>query len=152
MPRKQHQVSLTLAQRTELLGLLRRGAVPALTQTRARVLLKAAEGWSDARVAEAVNCSVRTVARIRAAWVDQGLACLQRHPRVRNTPPKLSSEQTSQLPAVATTNPPQGQARWTLRLLAQRAVELELVDRLSYETVRRTLKKTRSSPGRPSAL
>lgn len=120
--------------------------------TRARVLLKAAEGWSDARVAEAVHCSVRTVARIRAAWADQGLACLQRQPRVRNTPPKLSPEQTSQFLAVATTIPPAGQARWTLRQLAKRVVELEIVDSLSYETVRRTLKKTPSSPGRPSAL
>lgn len=152
MPRKQHRVQLTPDERRTLRARLQHGTLPALTQTRIRILLKASEGWTDARIAEALECSTRTVARIRAAWTTRGLACLERRRPCRPTPPKLSPAQVHQLLAVATTNPPAGQARWTLRLLAKRVVELEIVDTLSYETVRRTLQKGGGSPGKRTAL
>ncbi|HUX75045.1 MAG TPA: helix-turn-helix domain-containing protein [Anaerolineae bacterium] len=151
MPRKQHLVHLTADDRQVLRGWLQRGTIPAAAQTRARILLKAAGGWTDARLAEALDGSPRTVARTRAAWVDRGRAAVQRQPRCRNTPTKLAPAQVDQLLAVATTAPPAGRARWTLRLRAQRAVELEIVDTRSYETVRRTLKKGGATPGRSSA-
>jgi hypothetical protein len=151
MPRKQHYVTLTAAHRTALQDRLRRGAVPALTQTRARILLLAdrrqgSPRRTDAQIAEVVGCSVRTVARTRAAFTDRGVACVDRQPRANPTPPKLSSADEVRLVAVACSPPPVGQARWSLRLLAGRAVELGITETLSYETVRRTLKKTCSSP------
>ena len=152
MPRKQHFVHLTTDERRALHARLQHGTLPALTQTRLRILLKASDGWTDARIAEALECSTRTVARVRAAWTTRRLACLERRPSARPTPPKLSPAQVDQLLAVATTEPPAGHARWTLRLLAQRVVELEIVDTLSYETVRRTLKKGGANRGRRSAL
>jgi transposase len=151
MPRKQHLVYLTPDDRTALRSWLQRGTIPAAAQTRARILLKAADGWTDARIAEALECAPRTVARTRAAWVDRGRAAVQRQPRSRITPRKLDPAQVDQLIAVATTRPPDGHARWTLRLLAQRVVELEIVDSLSHETVRRTLKKGGVLRGRSSA-
>jgi transposase len=152
MPRKQHDVHLTADERRALQARLQHGTMPALTQTRIRILLKASDGWTDVRIAEALECSARTVARLRAAWRTRGLACLERRPPARPTPPKLSPPQVDQLLAVATTEPPAGHARWTVRLLAKRVVELEIVDTLSYETVRRTLKKGGANRGKPSAL
>jgi hypothetical protein len=152
MPRKQHRVHLTPTERQSLHSLLQRGTAPALTQRHARILLKADARWSDARVADAVECSTRTVARVRADWADRGLACIDRRSRCRTTPPKLDPVQTDQLIALATSTPPDGHARWTVRLLASRAIELEITETLSYETVRRTLKKGGANPGRSSVL
>jgi transposase len=104
--------------------------------------------WSDARIAEAVEVSARTVARVRARFARGGLAAAlgrKRPDRVYRR--KLDSAQEARLIAVACTEPPAGQARWSLRLLANRLVELEIVDGISPETVRATLKKTPSSRG-----
>ncbi|MDQ3708323.1 MAG: helix-turn-helix domain-containing protein [Actinomycetota bacterium] len=152
MPRRQHHVTLTATQRTALRDRLRRGAVPAMTQTRARILLLADRSQgsprrTDAQIAEVVGCSVRSVARARAAFTDHGLGCLDRRPSANPPTPKLASADEARLVAIACGPPPAGQARWTLRLLAGRAVELSIVDALSYETVRRTLKKTSASRG-----
>jgi transposase len=152
MPRKQHFVHLAAGERRALQARLQHGTLPALTQTRIRILLKVSDGWTDARIAEALECSPRTVARIRADWTTRGLACLERRRSARPTPPKLSPAQVDQLLAVATTDPPTGHARWTLRLLAKRVVDLEIVDTLSYETVRRTLKKGGANRGKRSGL
>lgn len=158
MPRKQHIVRLTGADRRTLTRLVRTGRQSASTLQRARILLHAdaaADGpaWSDAAVAEAVGVSTRTVARMRAAWCAHGLDCLTRKRQVRpSVPPKLSTAQTLEIAALACTAPPPGAARWSLRLLASRIVELEIVDAISAETVRKALKKGGSSPGAPSAL
>jgi hypothetical protein len=151
MPRKQHVVHLAPEQRQTLQTLLYQGTAPAATQTRARILLKVADGGTDARIAEGLECSTRTVARVRAEWVARGIAVIWRRPRCQTTAPKLAPAQVDQLLAVATTAPPAGHARWTLRLLAKRVVELSIVDPISYETIRRTLKKGGASPGRSSA-
>jgi transposase len=153
MPRKQHVVRLTPAERAELRALVATGVIPARTQTHARILLKCDAGtagprWSDAQVAAAVDVSARTVARVRARFSAQGLAAaLARKPPDRVYRRKLDRAQEARLVAIACTVPPPGQARWSLRLLAQRLVELEVVAGISPETVRATLKKTPSSRG-----
>lgn len=152
MPRRQHHVTLTAEERAALQGRLRRGAVPALTQTRARILLHADRSQpgrrrTDAQIADAVGCSVRTVARARAAWTDRGMQCLARRPSANPPQPKLDSAQEARLVALTTGEPPAGHARWTLRLLTTRALELAIADSLSRETVRRTLKKTTANRG-----
>lgn len=158
MPRKQHIVRLSGDDRRTLTRLVRIGRQSAWTMQRARILLHAdaaADGpaWSDAAVAVAVGVSTRTVARTRAAWCAHGLACLTRKRQVRpSVPPKLSTAQTLEIAALACTAPPPGAARWSLRLLASRIVELEIVESISPETVRQALKKGGSSHGARSAL
>ena len=153
MPRKQHVVGLTPTERAEVGDLVTADVAPARTQTHARILLKCDAGaggprWSDARVAEAVEVSARTVARVRARFATQGVAgALGRKRPDRVYRRKLESAQEARLVAIACTEPPPGQARWSLRLLANRLVALEVVDGIRLETVRATLKKTRSSRG-----
>lgn len=153
MPGKLHVVRLTPTERAEVRGLVAAGTTPARAQTHARILLKCDIGaggprWTDARVAEAVEVSSRTVARVRSRFATQGLdAALKRKPPARVYRRKLDDAQEARLVAVACTEPPSGQARWSLRMLGRRLVELEIVDGISPETVRATLKKTTSSRG-----
>src|ERR687883_149405 len=103
-------------------------------------------GWIDATIAAAVRVSVRTIERVRQRFVEQGLAAaLLPRPSPRLYGRKLDGEQEAHLLALACARPPDGKGRWSLRLLAERMVELEHVDTLSHETVRQTLKKTSSS-------
>jgi transposase len=146
-------VGLTPAQRRELERMARSGKHSARTLVRARILLKAdaADGgpaWDDASTAEALDCGARTVARVRKKFAQGGLdaALHQKKPTGRQYR-KLDGAQEARLVALACSPPPDGRARWTLKLLADRLVELEVVASVSDETVRRTLKKTRSSPG-----
>jgi len=146
-------VGLTPAQRRELERMARSGKRSARTLVRARILLKAdaADGgpaWDDASTAEALDCGARTVARVRKKFAQGGLdaALHQKKPTGRQYR-KLDGAQEARLVALACSPPPDGRARWTLKLLADRLVELEVVASVSDETVRRTLKKTRSSPG-----
>ena len=105
-------------------------------------------GWTDDAIAEALEVSQPTVARVRRQFVDEGLeAALNRRAPRRTYLRKLDGEQEAHLVALACGEPPDGQAHWTLRLLADKLVELEIVEAISYQTVRRTLKKTSSSPG-----
>ena len=152
MPQKKFLVTLTADERQHLAGLLAAGKRSALTLTRARILLKAdqADGgpaWEDARIAAALDCGVRTIERIRQRFVEQGLdAALSRKPRERPArQPKLDGRGEARLIALACSAPPQGRKEWTMKLLADRLVELEVVDTISDETVRRVLKKTNSS-------
>lgn len=148
-----HQVVLHAEERQRLQGLLRRSSTTALQQRRARILL-ACDGSdgrtvpTDAAVAAAAQVDPRTVARVRAEFARYGLerALCGRRPRF---PPrrKLSDVQEAHVLVLAQSDPPPGRARWSLRLLANRLVELEVVDAICPETVRTTLKKTRSSPG-----
>jgi hypothetical protein len=151
---KQHVVRLTAAERQRLRALLRRNATTALEQRRARILLAAdaAAGHpaqTDVAVATAVGVDARTVARVRAEFARYGLERAL-HGRQRVFPPRgtLDSAQEARVVALACSAPPPGQARWTLRLLADRVVALDIVERISHETIRQTLKKTASSPGR----
>lgn len=151
--RKRYIVMLTESERHHLKALLAAGTAPARTLTHARMLLKADQGpqgpcWTDAAIADAVEVSLPTVHRVRRRCATAGLAAaLQRRPPRRQYRRKLEGRQEAHLLALACSAPPAGHARWTLRLLAGRMVELELVDTLSDETVRRVLKKTRSSRG-----
>ncbi len=151
--RKQHVITLTSAQRAELRRLVRRTATTALEQRRARILLASDAGAglsppTDLAVAAAVGVDPRTVARVRATFARDGFT-IALHGRPRRFPPwgMLSSDQEMRVAALASSTPPPGQARWSLRLLAQHLVELEIVPTISAETVRTTLKKSGCSRG-----
>jgi transposase len=134
-----------------LLQLIRKGNSAARKLARARILLKAAEGLSDAQIAKVLDLGTATVGRVRKRFVEEGLeSALQERPRLGQRL-KLDGKQQAHLLAVACTNPPQGHARWTLRLLAGRVVELGWAESISPETVRQVLKKQTSSPGRKSS-
>jgi DNA-binding transcriptional ArsR family regulator len=146
--KKKYPVTLTQTKREHLKSLIAAGTAPARKLTHARILLKADQspegpGWVDEEVAEAVETSQPTVSRVRKQYFEEGLeAALNRRPPNREYHRKLDGEQEARLVALACSEPPEGRARWSLRLLADRMVELEIVDDLSYQTVRRTLKKT----------
>ena len=149
--KEKYIVRLTHAQRDELRQLAATGKRPAASITRARILLKAdadGAGWADDRIAEALGTSPATVARARKRFVQQGLAAAVRRPRPTGRQyRKLDGAQEARLAAVACSPPPEGQARWTMKLLADKLVELGVVEAIDPATVWRTLKKTRSSRG-----
>jgi transposase len=154
MPQKKYLVTLTPEEREQLAGLLSAGKRSALTLARARILLKAdqADGgpaWPDDRIAEALDCGVRTIERVRQRFVERGLeAALGRKKQDRpSRERKLDGRAEARLIALACSQPPDGRAAWTLQLLADTLVELRVVGSVCDETVRRVLKKTRSSRG-----
>jgi hypothetical protein len=153
MRKTKYAVALTEAERARLRTLIGRGEAPARMLTRARILLKANQGeggpgWSDAAIAGALEVHPTTVARIRRQCVEQGLAAaLERKRPDRVYARKLDGIGEAHLIAVACSDPPTGRERWTLRLLADALVRLEVVETVSYETVRRTLQQTSSNPG-----
>lgn len=141
-------VRLSAAEREILEGLVNKGKVAAAKRTRAHILLKAdanAEGppWSDAQIAEALDVSVATIHRTRQAYVVHGveMALARQRPTGRQFR-KLDGAQEAKLVALACSPPPSGYTRWTLTLLADQMVVLEIVEAIGKETVRRTLKKT----------
>jgi len=146
MPR--YVVRLTEAERQTLEELLSKGRHAAATATRARILLKADEseagpGWKDGEILQALDTSLSTIHRTRQDWVESGLeAALYRRKPTGYRPRKLDGAQEARLIALACGPAPEGRARWTLKLLAQRMVELDIVPSLSAECVRSTLKKT----------
>ncbi len=148
--KKKYPVVLTETERDELKRLIVVGTAPARKLTHARVLLKADQcpegpGWADERIAEAVEVSQPTISRIRKQYVEEGLkAALNRRAPRREYHRKLDGEQEARLIALACGTPPEGYARWSLRLLADKVVELEIADEVSYQTVGRILKKTSS--------
>ena len=146
MPKKKYLVTLTADERTQLQQLLRGGEAATRKVTRARILLKASEGWPDQRIAEALNIGRATVERTRQRFVEENLAALDERPRPGNKP-KLDAKAEARLIAEACSAAPEGRERWTLQLLADRVVHLQLADSYSYEAVRRVLKKTNSSRG-----
>jgi hypothetical protein len=153
MRQTKYAVLLTEEERAGLRTLIGAGVAPARLLTRARVLLKANQGeggaaWSDAAIAGAVDLHPTTVARIRRQCVEQGVdAALERKRPDRVYERSLDGRAEAHLIAIACADPPTGRDRWTLRLLADELVRLEVVGTVSYETVRRTLKQTRSSRG-----
>jgi len=146
-------VRLSQEERKELEALVGRGKVGADRRRRAQILLKAnagaeGSGMSDQEVATALDVGVATVHRVRQAYVEEGLQdALSRKPAIRHRPRKLDGEGEARLVAVACSPAPEGRERWTLKLLADKLVELEVVDSIGKEAVRRTLKKTTSSRG-----
>jgi transposase len=151
---KKYKVTLTAEERKSLKDLISGGKASALKLVRARILLKAdaapgGPAWMDQRIAEAVEVNVTTVERIRQRFVEQGLeAALSRKRQDRpSRERKLDGRAEARLIALACSAPPQGRTAWTLRLLANKLVELEIVDTISDETVRQVLKKTNSSRG-----
>jgi transposase len=142
MPRKKYVVDLTDRERAELLALTSKGTVRARKMKRAQILLRAAEGLTDAAIVAALQVSRPCVERVRQRFVEGGLTrALIDGPRPGKRR-KLTGKHEARLIAEACSMPPEGHARWTLRLLAGRIVELKLVERLSHETVRQVLKKT----------
>ena len=150
-------VRLTREERAALDALIGKGRVARDKQLRARILLKAdvsdeGPGWADPQLAEAFDVSLSTVHRLRERLVEDGFeAALTRKPRSRPKPPKLDGAKEARLVALACSAPPAGRARWTLQLLADKLVELDVVDSISDETVRLRLKKTLSNRGSVSS-
>jgi transposase len=151
MPTKRYVVTLSDAERQTLDELTHKGQQRVRLLKRAQVLLLADEGEPDAAIAETARVGLSTVARTRQRYVEGGVEeALHERPR-RGAPPKLDSKQEALLVALACSAPPDERTCWTMQLLADRLVELGAVDAISDETVRRTLKKTRSSLGRSSS-
>jgi transposase len=146
MPKKKYLVTLTDEERTQLEQLLRGGITATRKVTRARILLKAADGWRDEQIAQALSIGRATVERTRQRFVEENLAALDERPRPGNRP-KLDAKAEARLIAEACSAAPAGRERWTLQLLADRVVQLQLAQSYSYEAVRRVLKKTNSSRG-----
>jgi len=152
MPQKKYLVTLTPEERDHLTRLTTAGKASARTLTRARILLKADQAtggpaWEDGRIAEALDCGLRTVERVRQRFVERGLDAALTHAE-QQTPRRqrvLDGAAEARLIALACSPPPEGRKAWTVRLLADRLVELEVVESVAPETVRRVLKKTRSS-------
>jgi putative transposase len=146
MPAKLHHVQLTAEERHELEQMVRRGHHSARELTRARILLKADEGLRDEDIAEAVETSVATIERTRKRFGVVGLGTLTERPR-HGRRPVLAAKGEARLIAEACSTAPGGRERWTLQLLADRVVELQLAEACSKDTVGRVLKKTPLSRG-----
>ena len=150
---KRYVVRLSGEEREQLEALLRKGKSPAQRLLKARILLKAdisatGDGWSDGKIVAALETSASMVYRVRKQLVEEGLeAALSR--KQRATPavaPIFDGEKEAKLIALACSQPPKGRARWTLRLLESKVVELNIVDRASDSTIGRVLKKHRQAP------
>jgi transposase len=147
-----HPITLDAAQRAQLEEVVSQGRSPARRILRAHILLKADGGpggpcWTDTAIGQAFDVSGTTIARVRREFAQAGVAVIERRrPRVRR-PHKLDGAQEAHLIALTCSTPPEGRARWTLRLLAARFVLLDGGGAVSYEHIRRLLKKANSSPG-----
>jgi transposase len=151
MPRKKHIVKLAPEERQELKQLISSGQARARTLSRARILLKADERWSDEAISEALDVGVATVERVRKRFVEGGLQALHNRKPQREYRRKLDGRAEAHLIALSCSSPPEGHKRWTLRLLAEKLVSLEEVESVCHETVRQVLKKTNSSRGDTSS-
>src|SRR5262245_3550949 len=153
MPNKKYVLKLSPEERATLVEVSHQPRTPRWKMLRAWALLKCDQGpdgpgWSDARIAEALECTVNSLENWRKQAVLQGpLSLLEKQPYHRRTPPKLDGEGEARLTALACSPAPRGHVRWTLRLLAEHLVSLEVVDSISHETVRQVLKKTTCSRG-----
>ena len=145
---KKYIVRLSAAERSQLTALIKKGKAAASKIRHAHILLKAdvdGPAWTDEHIAESFSVSVPTVQGVRQRLVEQGLeAALTRKKQTRpSRVPLLDGEGEARLIALRCSEPPAGHARWTLRLLADQAVALDIVEAISHETVRQTLKKMR---------
>jgi len=152
MSKKKWVVDLNAGERDELNRLISTGRTSAMNILKARILLKADQGvhgaaWTDERVTEALETNLAQVARVRRKLVEDGMAAVFARKK-RETPPRkriFDGAAEARLVALACSEPPQGYARWTIRLLARKVVELEIVDAVHFNTIGRTLKKTLSN-------
>lgn len=144
-------ITLSETDRDELLTFVHHGTARARILTRARILLKAGEGWRDTQIMQAFDVSRETVSRVRERFVAEGVAAVLTDKRQAHRRRALTDEQVTHLIALACTAAPDGHDHWTLRLLAGKAVELGFVARIWPETIRALLKKTRSSRGSTSS-
>ena len=147
---KKYKVTLSHEEREELGQLISRGKGAARKLLHARILLKAdsQSGWCDEAIGEALDVSVSTIERVRERFVEEGVAAaLERKAARREYKRKLDGEQEAHLVALVCSPPPDDRARWTLKLLSQKMVELDYVDSVAPETIRQTLKKMNLSPG-----
>lgn len=151
---KKYKVTLTADEREQLTGLIASGKAAAKKLAHARILLKAdaapgGPAWTDDRIADAVEVSTDTVARVRQRFVEEGLepALGRRKQDKPSRERKLDGAAEARLIALACSKAPRGRVAWTLEMLADKLVELKVVDSICPETVRKTLQKTRSSRG-----
>lgn len=153
MPAKRYKVTLSAEERAELTQLVNKGKAAARKLTHARIVLLADEGaagpgWNDEQIVEALGASRSTVERVRQAWVLEGAEAALNHKRPYTTRQRiLDGEAEAHLVRLACSTPPEGRACWTMQLLADKLVALGVVEHVSDETVRTTLKKTHSSRG-----
>jgi len=151
--KKKYIVTLTPEERQMLQAMLSRGKAAARKLVHARILLKADAGdggpvWNDDAIAEGMEVGRATVERVRTQFVEEGLeAALERRRSRRRYQRRLDGDAEAHLVALTCQKPPEGRSRWTLKLLADRMVQLEYVEQVSDQTVRRTLKKTNLSLG-----
>jgi hypothetical protein len=151
---KKYIVRLSKDERDKLKKLSTSGRGPARIFTRARILLKADQsengpGWSDEKISEALDITVQTVERIRKQLVEEGLDVVlsRREYKQKVSRKKIDGDVEAHLIALSCSEPPAGRARWTLRLLADKIVELGYIETISHEAIRQTLKKTNLNPG-----
>ena len=153
MPKKKYIVTLTDEEQKELKELVNKGKNPAYKVNHARILLLAdtnqsGGGWKDQDISEALKISVATIERVRQRLVEQGMTpALNRKQQQNRKQRRLDGEKEAHLIALTCSSPPEGQGRWTMKLLAEKMVELGHVESISPETVRQTLKKTKSNLG-----
>lgn len=146
---KKYIVKLSREEREQLQALISKGKGAARKLTHARILLKVdsgewGKGWTDEKTAKALDVSIPTIEQVRQRLVEEGFgAALNRKAGSGIQEKKLDGDQEAKLITLTCSKAPKGRARWTLRLLADTMVDLAVVDSLSYETVRRTLKKTK---------
>ena len=153
MANKKYRIRLTTDEQQELKTLVSHGRTAAYRQTHARIILMSDEsrpdgGMKDADISNALGVGLSMVERIRRRCVEEGIeSALDRKKQLRRRQKRLDGEGEARLIAIACSEPPQGRAKWTLKLLAERLVECEIVETISTETVRGVLKKTNSSRG-----
>ena len=148
MAKKKHEVHLTEAKRRQLLGVVSKGRNKAVVIQRAHILLKVDEGKTDVEISQMLYVSEQTIRRIRLRYAQEGLqAALEDKPHPA-TGSELDETQEAHIIALACSEPPAGQVRWTLELLTQEVLKDGIVTHISPETVRLLLKKTNSNPGK----
>jgi transposase len=156
--KKKNIVNLTKKEREELKSLVTKGKTSARTINHARIILMADESEpgkikKDPEIAESLGVSISQVERIRRVFISQGLkAAIHRHELSRTKPRKFDGEDEARLITLACGEAPEGYGRWTLRLLADKAVELEIVDNTSHESVRQLLKKRNETLAKKDVL
>ncbi len=151
---KKYNVRLSKDERATIKKLMTSGRGPARMFTRARILLKADQsdegpGWSDERISEALEVTVQTIERVRKQLVEEGFDAVlsRREYKQKVSRKKIDGDMEARLIALSCSDPPEGRARWTLRLLAETVVELGYVENISHEAIRQTLKKTNLNRG-----
>lgn len=150
MRKQKYSVSLSKKQRNELLSIVRKGTHSARVITHARILLMADKGILNKNIAQALSITTMTVYTVRSRFQTDGLGCLYDRPRP-GKPRKLDGKAEARLTAIACSEPPKGHLRWTVRLLADRLVQLDIVDTISHKTVWETLKKTTLNHGKSTS-